>query len=67
MMKPWQTSLNKTPNQGGKEGTKKEDPSRSWKDKTQSDLVRGIGTNHIPNFQSPFKKHIKNKMRNLKE
>jgi hypothetical protein len=36
MMKPRQTPLNKAPNQGGKEGTKREDPNPSQKSITQS-------------------------------
>jgi hypothetical protein len=36
MLKSWQTSLNKEPSKGGKEGTKREDASLSQKNKTQS-------------------------------
>jgi len=39
MMKPWQTLVMKAPNKGEKEGMKREDPSRSLKDKTQSELL----------------------------
>jgi hypothetical protein len=35
MLKSWQTSLNKEPSKGRK-GTKREDPSLSQKNKTQS-------------------------------
>jgi len=47
MMKPQQTPLNKAPNKGGKEGTKREDPNPSQKSITQSGSLRGIGTNHV--------------------
>jgi hypothetical protein len=33
MLKSWQTSLNKEPSKGGKEGTKRKDPSLSQKTK----------------------------------
>ncbi len=46
-MKPWQTSLNKAPSKGGKEGTKREDSSLSHKSKTQSGSLHGTGTNHV--------------------
>jgi hypothetical protein len=36
-MKPWQTSLNKTWNRRGKEGTKREDPK--WVTKGQRDKI----------------------------
>jgi hypothetical protein len=39
MMKPWQTLAMKAPNKEEKEGTKTEGPSRSLKDKTQSELL----------------------------
>jgi hypothetical protein len=50
-MKPWQTLVIKAPNKGKTEGTKREDPSLSLKDKTQSELLRGKGTNHVSILQ----------------
>jgi hypothetical protein len=46
-MKPWQTPINKAPNKGEKEGTKREDPSLSSKDKTQNGSQKGKGMNHV--------------------
>jgi hypothetical protein len=48
MMKPWQTPLNKAPNKRGKEGTKREDLSKSQKRKSQGGSLMGKGTNHVP-------------------
>jgi hypothetical protein len=38
-MKPYQILLKKRPNKWGKEGTKREDPSPTKKNKTQSGIV----------------------------
>jgi hypothetical protein len=43
MLKPWKTSLNKTPNKKGKRNNKKEEPHPSQKNKTQSGSQRGEG------------------------
>jgi hypothetical protein len=48
MMKPQQTPVNKTHSNGGKEGTKREDPNLSQKSKTQSGSLWDKGTNHVP-------------------
>jgi hypothetical protein len=39
---------NKTPNKGGKDETKRENPTPSQKSKTQSESLGSIQTNHIP-------------------
>jgi hypothetical protein len=61
-MKPWQTSLNKAPSTGGKEGMKREDSSLSHKSKTQSGSVHGTGTNNVlkspPHTKSISEKEI---------
>ncbi len=44
----------KAPSMGGKEGTKREDPSLIQKNRTQSGSQKGTGTNHVP--EPPFSK-----------
>jgi hypothetical protein len=41
-------SPTKAPSKGGKEGTKREDPSLSQKIRTQSGSQKGTGTKHVP-------------------
>lgn len=48
VLKPWQTSQNKTPSKPGKEGTKRDEPSLSQKSKTQNGSLSGKRTNHVP-------------------
>jgi hypothetical protein len=54
---PWQTPLNKAPSKGGDKRTKREDPSPSQKNGTQSESQRATQTIM---FQNPnnSKKHI---------
>ncbi len=68
MMKPWQTPWNNAPCEGGKEGTKREDPTPSPKNITLSGSQRGNVTNHVPK-PPPIARSISKKKRdgNLKK
>jgi hypothetical protein len=52
VLKPWQTSENKTPSKPGKEGIKRDEPSLSQKSKTQNGSLSGKRTNHVPEILS---------------